>query len=455
MVTDKLPPYDTDAEEAVVGSLLIDSDCMVRIGGLIKPGDFFREQNQWVFEACLSLYERNEAINQITVAHELTHRDKLEMVGGAAYLAYLVSVVPTSLHADFYAQIVQRTSLMRRLIQAAGQIAALGYDGGPDIEGTLGKAEELLFGLRQGRSSRDFVHIREVLEQYLEELTVAAMPVAGELLRVPTGFTELDKLLGGLHKSDLVILAARPSMGKTSLVLNIAETAAVQHGARVAIFSLEMSKEQLAHRLISSRAGVDLQRLRLEHLADAENRRVMDAVGVLSESPIYIDDSPGLRVVEMRSKARRLANQHGLDLIVVDYLQLIHGSGRGDNRVLEISEISRTLKSLARELNVPVLAAAQLSRAVETRTPHIPILSDLRESGSIEQDADVVMFIYREDVYVDEDEWMRKNPSKPYPKGIADIIVAKHRNGPTGQISLIFFEKLTRFSNLELYRNEG
>lgn len=438
MLGEKLPPQDIDAEEAVNGSLLIDSDAVFKIATFLRPEDFYREKNQWVYEACFSLYERSEVIDQLTVAHELERQQRLEAVGGPAYLSHLVSIVPTSVHIEHYAQIVHRMSLMRRLISAAEQIKAIGYEAGPDIDAALARAEDILFRLRHGQRPRDFVPIREVLDRYFEESEFR--PFKGQI--VYTGFHALDDLLGGLRRSDMIVLAARPSLGKTSLALGIARNAAVKHGAHVAIFSLEMSRDQLAQRLIASEAGVDSKRLRLSQQTEAEERSIMDATGVLSEAPIFIDDSPILRVVEMKSKARRLHFEQGIDLIIVDYLQLMRGDGR-EGRVQEVTEISRSLKELARELDVPVLAVSQLSRAPEGRASHRPQLSDLRESGAIEQDADVVIFIY----FMSEAEW-KKEHTEPYPRGFADIMVEKHRNGPIGTVNLRFRERTVKFEDL-------
>jgi replicative DNA helicase len=446
---EKLPPHNIEAEEAVLGSLLIDPEAICRLVPSLKPEDFYREENRWVYQACLSLYERNEAINQITLAQELLRKGELDDIGGIAYLSHLVSIVPTSVHVEYYAQIVHRLAVMRRLISAAGEIAAIGYEAEPDMDAALDKAEDILFRLRHGESPRDFVHICQVLEQYFEQGDLAAPPREGHPLRIFSNFTALDELLGGLQRSDMIVLASRPSLGKSSLALNLARDAAIEQGAHIAIFSLEMAKEQLVQRLLASESNVDSRRLRLGLCTKEEEKVIMDATGVLSEAPIYIDDSPILSMVEMRSKARRLHYERGIDLLIVDYLQLVQGDGRTGNRVQEISEISRSLKALARELNAPLIAVSQLSRAVELRTPHVPLLSDLRESGSIEQDADVVLFIYRDDVYYTKEEWERHNPDKPYPKGIANIIVAKHRNGPTGQVSLRFIQKLAKFTNLE------
>jgi len=446
---ERLPPHNIEAEEAVIGSLLVDPEAILKTTIFLKPEAFYREKNQWLYEACLSLYERNEAINQITVAQELTRQGKLEEVGGVAYLSHLVSVLPTSVHVEYYAQIVHRLAVMRRLISAAGQIAAIGYEAGPDVDAALDKAEDVLFRLHRGESPRDFVHIRRVLEQYFEESGFAAPPPAeGRPSHVLSGFIALDELLGGLQRSDMIVLGARPSLGKSSLALSIARNAAVEQKANVAIFSLEMAKEQLVQRLLSSEAEVDSKRVRLGRYTAAEEKRIMEAAGVLAEAPIYVDDSPALRVVEMRSKARRLHYERGIDLIIVDYLQLVRGDGKIESKVQEVSEISRSLKALARELDTPVLAVSQLSRAAELRPSHIPLLSDLRESGSIEQDADVVLFIHRDEVYYTQEAWERSNPDKPYPKGIANIIVAKHRNGPIGQRDLRFRQSIAKFENL-------
>ncbi len=449
---EKLPPHDLDAEEAVIGSLLIDGAAIYKIASFLQTQDFYYDQNQWLYGACLSLYQRqqNEAINQITVAQELSRQEKLETCGGTAHLSYLISICPTSLDIEHYAQIVYRLSIMRRLIKAADQIAAIGYESDPDVDASLNRAEDVIYRLRHGQSPRDFTHIRQVLDKYFE---ATQPPEEGgpqeSIPYVPSGYTGLDEFLGGFQRSDLIIVAGRPSMGKTSLALNIARNAAVWRGACVAIFSLEMARDSLVLRLLSSEAGINSRRFRLGVHTEDEEKRIMDAIGVLSETSIYIDDSPQLRVVEMRSKARRLHFERGIDLIIVDYLQLMQGEGRGENRVQEISYISRSLKALARELNVPVLAVSQLSRAVEWRASHVPQLADLRESGSIEQDADVVLFIYREEYYYqNEVEWQNQHPDKEFPREEADIIIAKHRNGPTGQIKLRFRHNLARFDNI-------
>ena len=450
MYAERLLPHDPQAEEAVLGSVLVDGEAISKVTAIIKGPDFYQAKGRWCFEAYLSLFDRGEPINQVSVAHELSLRDKLEDVGGASYLAHLVRTVPTSVHIEHYAQIVQRASIMRQLISAAGDIANIGYEGSPDADSALSKAEDLLFAVRTGRSTRDFVYLREVLDKYMED--TATLDVDGDrrLAPVPTTFPDLDKLLGnGLQRSDMVVLAARPSFGKSTLAFNIGRQAAEQ-GARVGIFSLEMSAEQIGIRLVSSEANIDSYRLRMGMVSEAEHRRELDAIGLLSELPIYIDDTAIQGIVEMRGKARRLQLEYGVDLLIVDYLQLISGgSDRSDNRVQEMGEISRSLKGMARDLDIPILACSQLSRAVEQRQSHRPILSDLRESGSIEQEADVVAFIYREDKYTSREEWEKRSPSEAYPENIAEIIIAKHRNGPTGTVRLYFRSDVVRFESLE------
>jgi replicative DNA helicase len=452
VATDKLPPHDIDAEEAVNGSLLIDGSAIYKIATILQPSDFYSERNSLAYDACLSLYQRNEPINQITLAQELARRGKLEVCGGAAYLSHLIANCPSSLDIEVYAQIVYRLSVMRRLISAADQIAAIGHQADADVDASLSRAEDILFKLRHGQSLRDFVHIRQVLEKYFETTPSAAAEVEGRREPMPyilSGFTGLDEFLIGFQRSDLIILAGRPSHGKTSLALGIARNAAVEYGACVAVFSLEMAREAVVLRLLSSEAEVNSRRLRfgIQH-TEEEERQIMEAAGILSEAPIYIDDSPQLRVAEMRSKARRLHFERGVDLIIVDYLQLMQGDSKTENRVQEISQISRSLKTLARELNVPVVAVSQLTRAVEWRASHRPQLSDLRESGSIEQDADVVVFINRDELYFrNKEEWAREHPDENYPPP-AEIIIAKHRNGPTGEIQLRFRHDLAKFDNI-------
>jgi replicative DNA helicase len=451
-MVDRLPPHDIDAEEATVGSLLIDGATISKIESLVQAEDFFSDRNRWIYEACVGLYQRNEAINQITVAQDLSRQEKLEKCGGAAFLSHLISVCPTSLDIEYYAKIVYRLSMMRKLINAADQISNIGYQASPEIDTSMDKAEDILYGLRHGKSPRDFVHIRQILDKYFE----AEPPSEEEELKpsevqhVPSGFIGLDDFLGGFQRSDLIVIAGRPSMGKTSLALNIARNASVERNACVAMFSLEMSRESLVERLVAGEALVNSRKIRLNYETPEEEKRIMDAIGILSEAPIYIDDSPQLRVIEMRSKAKRLNFERKINLIIVDHLGLIQGDYRVDNRVQEISYITRSLKVLAREMNVPVIVVSQLSRASEWRASHKPQLSDLRDSGSIEQDADVVLFIYRDEYYYDEEAWLKEHPNEEYPAGLADIIIAKHRNGPIGEIKLHFQHSLAKFENMAI-----
>jgi replicative DNA helicase len=446
MYIEKLLPHDIEAEESVIGSMLIDGESVLKVARFLKPVDFYREKNRFCYEACLDLFRRSEAINQVTVAHQLDIQDRLEDVGGTAYLSHMVSVVPTPVHIEFYGQIVSRTAMMRNLIDAASQISAIGYEDTSDVDASLSRAEDVLFRVRTTQPSRDFVPIREILDQYLQQQAAFAEPSGLMGSPVMTNFDDMDELLGGLHRSDMVVLAARPGLGKSTLALNISLNAA-KSGNSVGIFSLEMSREQLALRMLASEAEVDSQRLRMGLYSESEERRIIDTIGSLSELPIYIDDAPFQGMVEMRSKARRLTMDRGLDLLVVDYIQLIQGeSGRGEaNRVRELSEITRSTKGLARDLNLPIMAISQLSRAVESRPSHRPLLSDLRDSGSIEQDADVVMFIHREDIYYTLEEWESRFPDKRYPKNVAELIVAKHRHGPVGTVRLLFRDNLVRF----------
>ncbi len=446
----RLPPNDNDAEEAVIGSLLIDGTAIFQIADFLQPADYYFEQNQWLYDACMELYQRGEAINQVTLAQELSRRGRLEACGGAARLSYLISICPTSLDIEHYARIVYRLSVMRQMITAGERISAIGFEAGPDVEDSLAKAESVLFKLRRGEGTSDLIHIRQVLDRYFEVTPLAGEEQAEKLPYVLSSFPGLDDFLNGFQRADLVIIAGRPSMGKTSLALNIARNAAVDHRACVALFSVEMARDSLVLRLLSSESGVNSRHVRFGQHTEDEERRVMEATGVLSEAPIYIDDSPMIRMAELRSKALRLGYERGVDMVIIDYLQLMQGEGvRGENRVQEISYISRSLKALARELGATVLAVSQLSRAVEWRASHEPQLSDLRESGSIEQDADVVLFIYRDEYYYKtEEEWIAAHPDREYPREEADVIIAKHRNGPTGRIKLRFRHNLARFESL-------
>ena len=416
MYVEKLLPHDVEAEEAVIGSLLIDGEAILKVAHFLKDRDFYREKNRSCYEACLALYQRGEALNQVTVAHQLTLQEQLDQVGGAAYLSHLVATVPTPVHIEYYGRIVTRTATMRNLIDAGGKISAIGYEPTDNVQASLSSAEDILYRLRSGLPTRDFVSIREILDQYLEDRAAAEEPLGRTSAPIQTGFDKIDELLGGLHRSDMVVLAARPAVGKSTLAVNICLNAA-KVGAVVGMFSLEMSREQLALRMLASEAEVDAQRLRLGLYTEAEERRIIDCIGSLSELPIYVDDTPLQGIVEMRSKASRLSNEIGLDLLIIDYIQIIQEArSTRENRVQEMSEITRSIKGTARALNVPVIAVSQLSRAVEMRTSHRPQLSDLRESGSIEQDADVVMFIHRDDLYNTEGGVGRALPGQALPQ---------------------------------------
>ncbi len=440
---DRQPPHNIDAEQSTLGSLVITPEVYVQIAEFLKPDDFYREAHRVIYAAIGGLNERREPADLVTLSDELQRQGSLEAVGGLAYLTTLVNLVPTAAHIEHYARIVERAATLRRLIGAAGQINGLAYEEGEELEVILDKAEQTLFAVTQRRASADFVPLRALLHAYLDRIDYLHEH-KGQVAGVPTGFVDLDRLTGGLQPSDLVIVGARPSMGKTAFAVSLAHASALRHGTVVGIFALEMSAEQLVQRFVAIESGVDQQRLRTGFINEREWDRIIQASGALADAPIFIDDTAGLSIMEARAKARRLAAMHPLGLIVVDYLQLMQGrAGREGNRVQEISDISRSLKGLARELKVPVVALAQLSRGVETRQDHRPMLSDLRESGSIEQDADIVMFIYRDEVY-------NTNTDR---KGIADILIAKHRNGPTGHVSLRWLEQTARFVDLELHRN--
>lgn len=436
-----LPPHNTEAEESVLASLLIDPQAIETIGTFLQTSDFYHPRNRDIYAAMLRLFERRQPTDFVMVCDELERGGQLEPVGGIGYVSRLLTVVPTPVHVEYYARVVERTAVMRQLIGVAGRIAAIGYEDPGDIRVALDQAEQELFRVTQRRVARDFRHVRDVLAEYLEQIQVSS---GSDPVRpgAPSGYIDLDRLLGGFQNSDLIIVAARPSIGKTALALNIARNAAVKFNLATAIFSVEMSASQVAQRFLTTESGVDATKIREGRLHEVELRSLGEAERTLSTSPIYIDDTPGIGITELRGKARRLHAEHPLSLIIVDYLQLVHGSST-DNRVQEISEISRSLKALARELDVPLLAVSQLSRAVEARAGHVPMLSDLRDSGTIEQDSDVVIFIYREEVYDQETER----------RGQVDLYVAKHRNGPTGKISLRFDERTTRFLDLATERS--
>ncbi|MCZ6539055.1 MAG: replicative DNA helicase [Chloroflexi bacterium] len=451
MQADRLPPHDLNAEESVLGSILIDGTTITEIAGHLSADDFYREINRQCFEVCNALFQRDEAINQVTVTHELENRGFLEDVGGAAYLSQLVSVTPTSVHIKYYANLVRRTATMRRLIAAAADIADIGYRDDPDVDNALSAAEDALFSIRQGSQTRDFAPLSDSLLPYLEESSPLDQ-IDGQQSTSPivTGFPRLDRLLvGGLQRSDMVVLAARPSVGKSMLGLNFTLHAA-KAGHKVGIFSLEMGREQIAMRLLATQSGVNMQSIRTRILSASEEDKKIDSIGLLSDLKIYVDDTPFQTVAEMRGKARRLQMTHGLDFLVVDYMQLIDGGtgSREGNRAQEVSEISRHMKGMARDLKIPVLAISQLSRAIEHRASHRPMLSDLRESGSIEQDADIVMFIHRPEKFTTEEEWNKSNPNQRFPRDQATLIIAKHRNGPTDEVEMTVRDAVGIFEEL-------
>jgi replicative DNA helicase len=437
--TDKIPPQNIEAEASLIGSILVDKEAIVKIADIVSADDFYVDRHSIIFNAIIDLYEARQPLDLLTLSNKLDEVKELDRIGGSSYLTELVDNVPTAAHVVHYANIVAHKATLRRLINAATNITGLGYDENSPLDNLLDKAEQTLFEVSQKHLKQNFVPIGSVLAESFNRLDELHKD-KNSLRGIPTGFKAMDNMLAGLQKSDLIILAARPSMGKTTLALNIAHHVAVKEGIPVGVFSLEMSKEQLIDRLLAAQSGVDSWKLRTGKLEDDDFPKINEAMAVLNEAPFFIDDSSMTNVMEMRTKARRLQSEHDLGLIVVDYLQLMSGrSNSSDNRVQEVSEISRGLKSLARELNVPVIALSQLSRSVESRSPAIPQLSDLRESGSIEQDADVVMFIYRDFYYDKETE----NP------GLAQILVRKHRNGPTGEIDLFFQPDQLLFRNID------
>jgi replicative DNA helicase len=439
---EKLPPQNIEAEESVLGALIIDNNAIVKVADILYPEDFYLPKHQHIYEAILDLYKKNEPIDLLSLTNRLEEKELLKEVGGVSFLTSLVNKTPTSAHVVHYAKIVHDKKILRDLISASYQIAELGFNEEEDVNNVLDRAEQIIFNISQKSISYEFIPLKEELVKAFERIDQLHKG-GGKLRGLTTGFTELDKYLAGLQKSDLIVLGARPSLGKTALALDIARHVALKEKVPVGIFSLEMSKDQIVDRLIAAESTVDLWKIRTGRLSSEgeinDFTLIQDALARLAEAPIYIDDAPSPTVMQMRTVARRLQAEAGLGLIVVDYLQLITPTSLKESSVQQYSEISRSLKALARELNVPVLTVSQLSRAVEQRSPPIPRLSDLRETGAIEQDCDVAMFIYREDKY---------NPDSDK-KNIADIIIAKHRNGPLGSISLYFNEQLTSFRNLE------
>jgi replicative DNA helicase len=441
MQNPKIPPHDDIAEQSVLGAILIDKDAMVDVSEFLSPKHFYNESNGFIFDAMLMLYEEHEPIDVVTVTAQLKKQGKLKEAGGGTGVSELLNVVPTSAHAEKYGRIVKDLFTKRQLIQTAASITELAFSEEGETREILDQAEKEIFAISQHAMRRDFIAIKDALASSFDRLDELHKQ-AGGLRGIPTGFPELDFRLAGMQKSNLLILAARPGTGKTAMILNIAQHAAVREKIPVGIFSLEMSQEELVDRLLVSQADIDAWRLKTGKLSDDDFTRLSDAMGELAEAPLYIDDTPGLSVMEMRTKARRLQMEHEIKLIIIDYLQLTDSGRKFDNRVQEVSIISQSFKNLARELNVPVLACSQLSRAVESRGSKVPELSDLRESGSIEQDADVVMFLYREEQ--DQSQWGEQIPTK--------LRIAKHRNGPLGEIDLIFRGDRIRFYGVERQR---
>lgn len=438
----KIPPNDVESEQAVIGSMLTDKEAVSAAIEVLKPEDFYREDNRTIFEAILNLYGRSEPIDIITLKSELSSMGKFEAVGGLEYIAELPDKVPTTANVEQYIKIVEEKSVLRNLIKTANEIITLGYDQTQEVDGIIDGAEKKIFEVMQKKNQKGYIPIKDILVETfteLEQLYNQKQRITG----IPTGFSDLDFRTSGLHNSDLILVAARPAMGKSAFALNIATNAAVRAKVPVAIFSLEMSKEQMTSRILCSEAMVDSNKVRTGKIDDEEWSKLAAASGELSEANIYIDDTPGISIMEIRAKCRKMKIEKNIGLVVIDYLQLVQGSGkRGGSREQEIAEISRSLKILAKEINVPVIALSQLSRAPEQRPDHRPMLSDLRESGSIEQDADIVMFLYRDDYYNEDSE----------KKNIAEVILAKHRAGSTGTVELLWLGNYTKFANIDKYR---
>lgn len=434
---DRVPPHNVEAEQAVLGAMLIKKEAIAEAIEILRPDDFYRDAHRIVFEAMLELFQKNEPVDIVTVTEQLKKNDLLEKAGGIAFITALDNAVPTAANVAYHAKIVEEKAQLRNLINAATEIAGTAYEDTEDMAEIMDRAEKRILDVASRENTGAFVPIKDIVMGTFQQIENRAKN-SGALTGLPSGFIDLDRLTAGFQPSDLILVAARPSMGKTAFTLNIATYVAVHERKPVAFFSLEMSKEQLVQRMLCAEGGIDSQRLRKGELDD-EWPKLVEAADRLSGAPIYIDDTPGITVMELRSKARRLKAEHGLDLVIIDYLQLMQGRGgkSGDNRQQEISEISRSLKALARELSVPVIALSQLSRSVESRQIKRPMLSDLRESGSLEQDADIVMFLYREDYYTEETD----------KQNITEVIIAKHRNGPIDKIDLFFQKEFTKFVN--------
>ncbi|MCA0756340.1 replicative DNA helicase [Paenibacillus sp. N4] len=444
LMFDRVPPQNLEAEQAVLGAVLLQAEALIAAMERIRSDDFYSGPHRNIFEAMVELAEDNQPVDLVTLTAHLQDRQLLEEIGGVSYLAKLANAVPTAANIDYYAQIVEEKSMLRRLIRTATNIVSDGYANSEDVGVLLGDAEKKILEISNRRSGGGFISIRDVLMEVFEKVEQLYADRGGTT-GIPSGFTDLDRMTAGFQRSDLIIVAARPSVGKTAFALNIAQNVGVRARETVAIFSLEMSAAQLVQRMVCAEGNVDAQRMRTGHLEGDDWEKLTMAIGALSESEVYIDDTPGITVAEIRSKCRRLKKERGLGMILIDYLQLISGRGKaGENRQQEVSEISRTLKHIARELEVPVIALSQLSRGVEQRQDKRPMMSDLRESGSIEQDADIVAFLYRDDYYDKESE----------KKNIIEIIIAKQRNGPVGTVELAFLKQFNKFVSLDRTHEE-
>lgn len=437
---DRIPPQNVEAEQAVLGAMLIEREAISKVAELLRSEDYYREAHRLIYNAMIELFNKNDAVDMVTVIEFLRKEDKLEAAGGIAYVTSLANSVPTAANVLYHARIVEEKALLRQLINAATNIAGMGYEGSEEVTGILDSAEKMILAVSSRKMGGDFTPIKSIIFEAFNKIE-QLYASKGSITGLPTGFKDLDRLTSGLQPSDLILIAARPSMGKTAFVLNIAQHIGIAEKKAVAFFSLEMSKEQLVQRMLCAESAIDSQRLRIGELEAKDWTKLVSGADRLSAAPIFIDDTAGITVMEMRSKARRLKIEYDLQLIIIDYLQLMQGSSKGkggENRQQEISEISRSLKALAREINVPVIALSQLSRSVESRQVKKPMLSDLRESGSLEQDADIVAFLYRDDYY---------NPDSDK-KNITEVIIAKHRNGPVDTVQLFFHKQFTKFSDL-------
>lgn len=445
ILADRTPPHNIEAEQAVLGAIFLEQEALVTASEMVTPGDFYRPAHQRIYQVMVELGERGEPVDLVTVTAELENRKQLEDVGGVSYLTDLANSVPTAANAEYYCRIIEQKGVLRQLIRTATKIVADGYNQSEDLGHLLSDAERGIMQLSQKRSKGGFQHIKNVLMDAYERIESLSTS-KGEVTGIPTGYPDLDKMTSGLQKSDLIILAARPSVGKTAFALNVAQNIAARAGKVVAIFSLEMAAAQLVMRMICAEGNIDAGKIRTGYLEEDDWRKLTMSIGTLSKAPVYIDDTPGVTMPDIRSKCRRLKAEQGeIGLVMIDYLQLISGRGGGDNRQQEVSEISRTLKLMARELNCPVIALSQLSRSVEQRQDKRPMLSDIRESGSIEQDADIVAFLYREDYYDKETE----------EKNIIEIIIGKQRSGPTGTVKLAFLKEYNKFVSLDQSHQEA